>query len=117
MFVAKNLMLFHFLCKCLNEDVRDVSKEKLEVNSVVQSSWDSLSRNIPNEHFSKLLFNRIVDKWVDLRTRAFVTSSMLTVKNKINSISSERSRNVGIEQMRKSVPALRKNVPEICFYY
>ena len=57
-----------------------LSNGKLEVNSVVQSSWDSLSRNIPNEQHSKLLFSQILDKWVDLRTRAFITSSTLTVK-------------------------------------
>ena len=83
-------MTFQFLCKYRNEDVRDIFKEKLEVNSVVQSSWDSLSRSIPNEQLSKLLFSQIIDKWVDLRTRAFITSSVLTVKRKINSMSNER---------------------------
>ena len=83
-------MTFQFLCKYRNEDVRDIFKEKLEVNSVVQSSWDSLSRSIPNEQLSKLLFSQIIDKWVDLRTRAFITLSVLTVKRKINSMSNER---------------------------
>ena len=114
--VAKNLMTFQFLCKYRNEDVRDIFKEKLEVNSVAQSSWDSLSRSIPNERLSKLLFSQIIDKWVDLRTRAFITSSVLTVKRKINSMSNERQRNVGVEKMKKSEPALRKNLPYICFY-
>ena len=41
--VAKNLMTFQFLSKYRNEDVRDVFKDKLEVNSVVRSSWYSLS--------------------------------------------------------------------------
>ena len=109
-------MTFQFLCKYRNEDVRDIFKENLEVNSVVQSSWDSLSRSIPNERLSKLLFSQIIDKWVDLRTRAFITSSVLTVKRKINSMSNERQRNVGVEQMKKSEPALRKNLPYICFY-
>ena len=36
--VAKNLIKFQFLCKYRNEYVRDIFKEKLEVNSVVQSS-------------------------------------------------------------------------------
>ena len=109
-------MTFQFLSKYRNEDVRDIFKEKLEVNSVVQSSWDFLSRSIPNERLSKLLFSQIIDKWVDLRTRAFITSSVLTVKRKINSMSNERQRNVGVEQMKKSEPALRKNLPYICFY-
>ena len=72
--VAISLMTFQSLCKYRNEDVRDIFKEKLEVNSVVQNSWDSLSRNISNEPLSKLLFSQILDKWIDLRTRAFFTS-------------------------------------------
>ena len=36
--VAKNLMTFQFWCKCRNEDVKNIFKEKLGVNSVVQSS-------------------------------------------------------------------------------
>ena len=99
--VVKNLTTFQFLCKYCNEDVRDIFKEKLEVNSVVQSFWDSLSRNIPNEPLSKLLFSLILGKWIDLRTRAFITSSILIVKRRINSMSIERQRNVGVEQLKK----------------
>ena len=60
--VAKNLMTFQFLSKYRNEDVRDIFKEKLEVNSVVRRSWYSLSRNIPSEPLSKLLFRQILDR-------------------------------------------------------
>ena len=98
--VAKNLITFQFLRKQRNEDVRDIFKEKLEVNSVAQSSWDSLSQNIPNETLSKLLFRQILDKWIDRRTRAFITSSILIVKKKINFMSYERQRNVGLEQLK-----------------
>ena len=103
--VAKNLMTFHFLRKYTNEDEKDIFNEKLEVNSAVQSSWDSLSQNIPNEPLFKLLFSQILDKWIDLRTRAFITSSILTVERKINSMPNERQRIVGVEQLRKSEPA------------
>ena len=88
--VAKNLMAFQFLSKYRNEDVRDIFKEKLEVDSVVRSSWDSLTRNIPSEPLCKLLFRQILDQWIDLRTRVFITSSMLIVKRKINSMPNER---------------------------
>ena len=98
-------MTFHFLCEYGNEDEKDIFNEKLEVNSAVQSSWDSLSQNIPNEPLFKLLFSQILDKWIDLRTRAFITSSILTVERKINSMPNERQRNVGVEQLRKSEPA------------
>ena len=90
--VAKNLMTFHFLCEYGNEDEKDIFNEKLEVNSAVQSSWDSLSQNIPNEPLFKLLFSQILDKWIDLRTRAFITSSILTVERKINSMPNERQK-------------------------
>ena len=88
--VAENLMTFQFLSKYRNEDVRDIFKEKLEVDSVVRSSWDSLTRNIPSEPLCKLLFRQILDQWIDLRTRVFITSSMLIVKRKINSMPNER---------------------------
>ena len=109
--VAKNLMTFQFLSKYRNENVRDIFTEKLEDNSVVQSSWDSLSQNIPSEPLSKLLFRQILDKWIDLRTRAFITSSTLLVKRKITSMLNEIQRNVEVEQLKKSEPALRKTLP------
>ena len=83
-------MTFQFLYKYGHEDVSDIFKENLEVNSIAQSSWDSLSQNFPNEPLFKLLFSQILYKWIDLRTRAFITSSILIVKRKINSMSNER---------------------------
>ena len=109
--VAKSPMTFQFLCEYRNENIRDIFKEKLEVNSVVQSSCDSLSRNFPNGPFSKLLFSQIVDKWIDLRSRAFTTSWILIVKRKLNSTANERQRNVGVEQLKRCEPTLRKTLP------
>ena len=55
---AKNLMTFQFLCKYRNENVRDIFKEKLEVNSVVQSSWDLFHEISPMNHFLNYLSAR-----------------------------------------------------------
>ena len=80
---------------------------KLETNQRIKTIWESLAHNLPNNELCNLTFCQIVSKWVELRTYAFVNSTIQLIKRKINSVSAETKKKL---EVKKSVPAMRKTL-------
>ena len=62
-------------------------------NENVNTSWESLSRNIPNEALSMIVKKQFMLKWIDIRARSYVRTYVQILKSKIS---------------KKSDPAARK---------
>ena len=71
-------------------------------NENINTSWESLSRNIPNEALSKTLKMQFMLKWIDIRTRSYVRAYVQILKRV-----SVKSKKTKIS--KKADPGMRKN--------
>ena len=108
--VARSLMTIDLLRKNQKEDMREIFKVKLKTVPVVSVIWVSLSRKMPNRQLSDKLFKRIIEKWIDLRAYAYVTTFVQIWKRKINSLTKKMKKVYCVEPIKKEEPALRKTL-------
>ena len=54
------------------EDIRDVLRNKILQNYLVQKYWHLLAHCLPSEQLADTLTLQIVEKWIDIRARSFV---------------------------------------------
>ena len=55
-------------------------------------------------------FKQIIEKWIDLRVCAYVTSFVQILKRKINSLTKEMKKVYSVEPIKKAEPAFRKTL-------
>ena len=108
--VARSLMTIDLLRKNQKEDMREIFKVKLKTVPEVSVIWVSLSRKMPNRQLSDKLFKRIIEKWIDLRAYAYVTTFVQIWKRKINSLTKKIKKVYSVEPIKKEEPAFRKTL-------
>ena len=97
-------MTLSFLKYYRGEDLRDAISDKLKDSELVTSYWEKLCRNIDNEKLKELLRNQFINKWIDIRARAYVNAYLQIVK-RVNNKQSEK-----LKLSKIAEPALRKTI-------
>ena len=85
------------------EDLREVLLQAIIDNENVNTSWESLSRNIPNEALSMILKKQFMLKWIDIRAPSYVRTCVQILKRV-----SAKSKKTKIS--KKADPAMRKRL-------
>ena len=85
------------------EDLREVLLQAIIDNENVNTSWESLSRNIPNEALSMILKKQFMLKWIDIRAPSYVRTYVQILKRV-----SAKSKKTKIS--KKADPAMRKRL-------
>ena len=108
--VTRSFMTVDLLRKNQKEDMREIFNVKLKTVPEMPVIWVSLSRKMPNRQLSDKLFKQIIEKWIDLRAYAYVTSFVKILKRKINSLTKEMKKVYNVETIKKAGPAFRKTL-------
>ena len=101
--VVRGIFNVTLIRKHHGEVLREVLLQAMIDNENVNTSWESLSRNIPNEALSMILKNQFMLKWIDMRTRSYVRIYVQILKRV-----SVKSKKTKIS--RKADPAVRKKL-------
>ena len=88
------------------EDLRDHLLVKLRNNGLVILGWETLSRNFPNPKLSQILFEQMLEKWVDIRGNAYVKTFMQVLKRRLN----KAAKTKGDQTFQSAEPSLRKTL-------
>ena len=67
------------------EDPKDVFRNEILQNYLVEIYWQSLAHYLPSEQLANTLKLQIVEKWIDIRARAFLLCYVQLLKRKIAS--------------------------------
>ena len=86
------------------EDLRDVLRNEILQNYLVERYWHSLVHYLPSEQLANTLKLQIVEKWIDIRARSFVSCYVQLLKRKI---ASSKIKNV---ISTRTEPAMRKTL-------
>ena len=81
-FEVRKVLNVSFLISYCDENIHEVIVEKLRDNKAIQSSWDFLTRNVANKMFTEKLKIQILNKWSNIRTRAFVNTWVQIMRQK-----------------------------------
>ena len=108
--VTRSFMTVDLLRKNQKEDMREIFNVKLKTVPEMPVIWVSLSRKMPNRQLSDKLFKQIIEKWIDVRACAYVTSFVKILKRKINSLTKEMKKVYNVETIKKAGPAFRKTL-------
>jgi len=87
------------------EDLREIINKKIVNNIFVILGWDTVSRNLSNKDLSKIILKQIIDKWIDIRARAFVDSYVQILKRTV-----AKNKAMKTVLSKKSEPAMRKTL-------
>ena len=69
--VARTVFNRNLIDEYRGEDLRDLVAQKMLKSKLIIEAWDKLTRNIDNRSLVQVLLKLIVNKWVNLRARAF----------------------------------------------
>ena len=86
------------------EDLRDVLRNEILQNNLVEKYWQSLVHYLPSEQLANTLKLQIVEKWIDIRARSFVSCYVQLLKRRI---ASSKIKNV---ISTRTEPAMRKTL-------
>ena len=78
--VVRGIFNVTLIRKHHGEVLREVLLQAMIDNENVNTSRESLSRNIPNEALSMILKNQFMLKWIDIRTRSYVRTYVQILK-------------------------------------
>ena len=70
--LIQKILILDFLRRYHGEYLQDYLRDKLQNNHFVTLGWQILSRNFSNSKLSEVLFNQIVEKWIDIRGKSYV---------------------------------------------
>lgn len=105
--VVRNTLTFDFLKTYRGEDLRDVIFHELESAPFINSGWSIVARNLGNESLKEILKRQIVNKWIDIRARSYVTSYIQIVKRMYQKRKQDDKR----KPSNKAEPAMRNSLP------
>ena len=86
------------------EDLRDVLRNEILQNNLVEKYWQSLVHYLPSEQLANIFKLQIVEKWIDIRARSFVSCYVQLLKRRI---ASSKIKNV---ISTRTEPAMRKTL-------
>ena len=69
-----------FLKQYKGEDLREPLKIAILNDDFTEASWENLTCNLVNKSLSSILKGQIVEKWIDIRARAFVNTYIQRLK-------------------------------------
>ena len=90
------------------EDLRDVIYDLLSKTKLVDSTWESVARLIPNKELSAILKRQIINKWIDIRARSYVKTYVQLVKRNIAKKKIDDKEKIKLS--KKTEPAMRKKL-------
>ena len=110
--VARSVLNTRTLLKYCGENLRDVLMKKLEASEEVDKNWCTLTYKISNKDLVSKIKRKLLLKWVNLRSVAFVYGWIQIYKRKLSRMKSEKKvSEKGEPSLRKSL-ASSKNVAE-----
>ncbi|XP_065682422.1 uncharacterized protein LOC124816352 [Hydra vulgaris] len=80
--VARTVLNLNLIVKYKGEDLRDVIMKKFQTSSLIDFSWESLTKNAKSQHLKSLLKDIILRKWMSIRIRSFVKSWIRVINRK-----------------------------------
>ena len=92
-----------FIWRYEGEDIKDVLRNKILQNDLVEKYWQLLAHYLPSEQLADTLKLQIVEKWIDIRARSFVTEKCYVQLLK-RKIASSKIKNIST----RTEPAMRK---------
>ena len=81
------------------EDLRDVLRNEIFQNYLVERYWHSFVHYLPSEQLANTLKLQIVEKWIDIRARSFVSCYVQLLKKKLHPLKSKTLFRQGLNQL------------------
>ena len=86
------------------EDLRDALRNEILQNNLVEKYWQSLVHYLPSEQLANTLKLQVVEKWIDIRSRSFISCYVQLLKRRI---ASSKIKNI---ISTRTEPAMRKTL-------
>ena len=103
--VARTVFNKNLLLTYCNEDIRNVLLEDFSKNSLIDKSWESLTRKLSNKDLSTKLKVEVLNKWINIRSKSFLTAWLACQKLRLEETKKKNS------LASKAEPSLRKSLP------
>ena len=105
---VRKVLTLNFMAKYRGEDLRAVIEDELKKSQLINTYWDSLARNLPSKQLKDVLKTQIINKWIDIRVRAFVSSYVLLLKRTL--VKQKNPESLKIQLSKKGEPSMRNTL-------
>lgn len=107
--VVRKTLNVEFLQQYKGQDLREILYLELEKSTLIDNSWESLSRLLPNRNLAKSLKFQMLMRWIDIRSRSFVNTYVQVIKQKLRELKNE-NKDTKVKLSKKAQPSLRKTL-------
>lgn len=111
--VARTILNNKLMISYAGEDLRKVHMEKFAKSSLIELSWQSLTKSLENRQLAATLKNLVLNKWINIRANAFVKAWVNIAKLKYHEeMIKKKNKTIMKDKLMdaKATPALRKGL-------
>ena len=106
---ARKTLNLKFIRTYRGQDLRDLILKELAKSNIVDTTWDSVSRLMPNRNLANIIKKQLINKWIDIKARSYVDTYVQLVKRNLAKSKMDKNKSK-VKVSKKTEPAMRKKL-------